>query len=167
MDGEAQGVFQGKIIVAPGAQKTDAKMMSRALLLSEGAEFANKPELEIFADDVVCGHGATCGQIDEEMLFFLRSRGIAEAEAERMLVHAFLAEAIELIGDEAIVDGARGAHAALARHGARRRADRRDGANGAYDVEACGRISRSCRARSTASRSSISTMAPRRRSRRR
>jgi Fe-S cluster assembly protein SufD len=104
MAGESQGVFQGKIIVEPGAQKTDSKMMSRALLLSEGAEFANKPELEIFADDVVCGHGATCGQIDEEMLFFLRSRGIDRPEAEQMLVQAFLADAIELIGDEPIIE---------------------------------------------------------------
>jgi Fe-S cluster assembly protein SufD len=78
-------------------------MMSRALLLSDGAGFSNKPELEIFADDVVCGHGATCGQIDEQMLFFLRSRGIGTEEAERMLVQAFLAEAIEMIGDEAII----------------------------------------------------------------
>jgi Fe-S cluster assembly protein SufD len=104
MDGQSQGVFQGKIIVEPGAQKTDSKMMSRALLLSEQAEFANKPELEIFADDVVCGHGATCGQIDKQMLFFLRSRGIGEEEARRMLVQAFLADAIELIDDEAIVE---------------------------------------------------------------
>jgi Fe-S cluster assembly protein SufD len=104
MDGQSQGVFQGKIIVEPGAQKTDSKMMSRALLLSENAEFANKPELEIFADDVVCGHGATCGRIDENMLFFLRSRGIEKAEAERMLVQAFLADAIELIGDEPIIE---------------------------------------------------------------
>ncbi|MGH6923556.1 MAG: Fe-S cluster assembly protein SufD [Propylenella sp.] len=103
MDGEAQGVFQGKIVVQRGAQKTDSKMMSRALLLSDTAGFSNKPELEIFADDVVCGHGATCGRIDEQMLFFLRSRGIPKAEAERMLVLAFLAEAIEMIGDEAIV----------------------------------------------------------------
>jgi Fe-S cluster assembly protein SufD len=102
MDGESQGVFQGKIIVEPGAQKTDSSMMSRALLLSDSAGFSNKPELEIFADDVVCGHGATCGQIDEQMLFFLRSRGIGKEEAERMLVVAFLADAIELIGDEAI-----------------------------------------------------------------
>jgi Fe-S cluster assembly protein SufD len=103
MDGQSQGVFQGKIIVEPGAQKTDSKMMSRALLLSTAAEFANKPELEIFADDVVCGHGATCGRIDEQMLFFLRSRGIPKAEAEQMLVMAFLAEAIEMIDDPAIV----------------------------------------------------------------
>lgn len=103
MSDEAEGVFQGKIIVAPGAQKTDSKMMSRALLLSEGASFFNKPELEIFADDVVCGHGATCGQIDEEMLFFMRSRGIGKEEAKRILILAFLAEVIEEIGDEPIV----------------------------------------------------------------
>jgi len=103
MDGQSQGVFQGKIVVDPGAQKTDSKMMSRALLLSESAEFSNKPELEIFADDVVCGHGATSGRIDEQMLFFLRSRGIEKSEAERMLVLAFLAEAVEMIGDEAVV----------------------------------------------------------------
>jgi Fe-S cluster assembly protein SufD len=104
MDGQSQGVFQGKIIVEPGAQKTDSKMMSRALLLSETAEFANKPELEIFADDVVCGHGATCGRIDDNMLFFMRSRGIEKAEAERLLVQAFLADAIELIEDEEIIE---------------------------------------------------------------
>jgi Fe-S cluster assembly protein SufD len=103
MDGQSQGVFQGKIIVEPGAQKTDSKMMSRALLLSETAEFANKPELEIFADDVVCGHGATCGRIDKDMLFFLRSRGIEKKEAERILVLAFLADAIEMIPDDAVV----------------------------------------------------------------
>jgi Fe-S cluster assembly protein SufD len=103
MDDESVGVFQGKIIVEPGAQKTDSKMMSRAMLLSEHASFSNKPELEIFADDVVCGHGATCGRIDEQMLFFLRSRGIDKEEAERMLVLAFLAEAIEMIHDEEIV----------------------------------------------------------------
>lgn len=103
IDGEAKGVFQGKIIVRPDAQKTDGKMMSRALLLSEQAEFANKPELEIFADDVTCGHGATCGQIDEDMLFFMRSRGIDREEAERLLIQAFLAEVIEEIGDDPVI----------------------------------------------------------------
>jgi Fe-S cluster assembly protein SufD len=102
IDDTARAVFQGKIIVRPDAQRTNGQMMSQALLLDEGGEFDNKPELEIFADDVVCAHGATCGQIDEEMLFFLRSRGIGEAEAEQLLVQAFLAEAIEEIGDEAI-----------------------------------------------------------------
>lgn len=104
IDGEAKGVFQGKIIVRQAAQKTDGQMMSHALLLSERAEFANKPELEIFADDVQCGHGATCGQIDKEMLFFMRTRGIDAITAEQLLVQAFLAEVIEEIGDEAIVE---------------------------------------------------------------
>jgi len=99
---EAKGVFQGKIIVRPYAQKTDGRMMSQGLLLGEGAEFANKPELEIFADDVQCAHGATCGQIDEEMLFYLRARGIPRREAETLLVLAFLAEVIEEIGEEAV-----------------------------------------------------------------
>ena len=72
LDDEARGVFQGKIIVSPGAQKTDGKQMAQALLLSETAEFDSKPELEIFADDVVCGHGSTSGQIDEDLLFYLR-----------------------------------------------------------------------------------------------
>lgn len=102
IDDESRAVFQGKIVVRPDAQRTDGQMMSQALLLGDGGEFDNKPELEIFADDVVCAHGATCGQIDEEMLFFLRSRGIGEKEAEQLLVQAFLAEAIEEIGDEAI-----------------------------------------------------------------
>ena len=102
IDDESRAVFQGKIIVRQDAQRTDGQMMSQALLLDEGGEFDNKPELEIFADDVVCAHGATCGQIDEDMLFFLRSRGIGEKEAEQLLVQAFLAEAIEEIGDENI-----------------------------------------------------------------
>ncbi|WP_224405130.1 Fe-S cluster assembly protein SufD [Afifella sp. IM 167] len=104
IDDEAKGVFQGRINVWRDAQKTEGKMMSQALLLSESAEFDNKPELEIFADDVVCGHGATCGQIDEEMLFFMRSRGVPMEEAERLLVHAFLAEAIEEIADEDVIE---------------------------------------------------------------
>ncbi len=83
VDGEARGVFQGKIVVEPDAQKTDAKMMSQALLLSDTAQFAAKPELEIFADDVQCGHGATAGQIDDEQLFYLMARGVPRAEAER------------------------------------------------------------------------------------
>ena len=95
LDGEAHGVFQGRIIVKPGAQKTDAKMMTRALLLSERAEADNKPELEIFADDVQCGHGATAGALDEELKFYLMARGIPATEAEALLIHAFLGEAIE------------------------------------------------------------------------
>jgi Fe-S cluster assembly protein SufD len=95
LDGEAHGVFQGRIIVRRHAQKTDAKMMTQALLLSERAEADNKPELEIFADDVQCGHGATAGALDEELKFYLMARGIPRAEAEAMLIQAFLAEAIE------------------------------------------------------------------------
>jgi Fe-S cluster assembly protein SufD len=95
LDGEAHGVFQGRIIVNPGAQQTDAKMMTRALLLSERAEADNKPELEIFADDVQCGHGATAGALDRDLKFYLMARGIAEAEAEALLIQAFLGEAIE------------------------------------------------------------------------
>jgi Fe-S cluster assembly protein SufD len=95
LDGEAHGVFQGRIIVRPHAQKTDAKMMTRALLLSERAEADNKPELEIFADDVQCGHGATAGALDDELKFYLMARGIPAAEAEALLIRAFLGEAIE------------------------------------------------------------------------
>ncbi len=95
LDGEAHGVFQGRIIVKPGAQQTDAKMMTRALLLSERAEADNKPELEIFADDVQCGHGATAGALDEELKFYLMARGIPAAEAEALLIQAFLGEAVE------------------------------------------------------------------------
>jgi Fe-S cluster assembly protein SufD len=95
LDGEAHGVFQGRIIVRHGAQKTDAKMMTRALLLSDRAEADNKPELEIFADDVQCGHGATAGALDEELKFYLMARGIPAAEAEALLIQAFLGEAIE------------------------------------------------------------------------
>ena len=82
IDGEATGVFQGKIIVRPHAQKTDGRMMSAALLLSEGGAMNNKPELEIFADDVQCAHGATCGQLDEDLLFYLMARGLPRKEAE-------------------------------------------------------------------------------------
>jgi len=72
IDDRGHSVFQGRIIVRPHAQKTDAKMMTRALLLSDEAEADNKPELEIFADDVTCGHGATAGALDESLLFYLR-----------------------------------------------------------------------------------------------
>ena len=96
----ARGVFQGKIIVRHGAQKTDARMMSRALLLSEEAEADNKPELEIFADDVQCGHGATSGALDETLKFYLMARGIPEREAEALLIQSFVAEAIEEVRHE-------------------------------------------------------------------
>ena len=95
LDDEAHGVFQGRITVRRHAQKTDAKMMTQALLLSERAEADNKPELEIFADDVQCGHGATAGALDENLKFYLMARGILPVEAEAMLIQAFLGEAIE------------------------------------------------------------------------
>ena len=95
LDDESRGIFQGKIIVRPGAQKTDAKMASHALLLSEDAEADNKPELEIYADDVQCGHGATAGDLDEDLLFYLKARGIPGPEAEALLIQAFVGEAIE------------------------------------------------------------------------
>jgi Fe-S cluster assembly protein SufD len=97
VDDRAHSVFQGRIIVQPHAQKTDAKMMTRALLLSDDAEADNKPELEIFADDVTCGHGATTGALDESLLFYLRARGLSEKEAQALLIQAFVGEAIESI----------------------------------------------------------------------
>jgi Fe-S cluster assembly protein SufD len=104
MDEKARGIFQGKVIVQPDAQKTDGKQSSHGLLLSETAEFDAKPELEIYADDVVCGHGATSGDIDHNHLFYLRSRGIPEPEAKSMLISAFVAEAFDTIGHEGVRD---------------------------------------------------------------
>lgn len=97
LDDETRGVFQGLIIVRPDAQKTDGRMMSAALLLGEAAEMDNKPELEIFADDVQCAHGATTGALDDDLLFYLRARGIPKKEAESLLIQSFFGEAIETI----------------------------------------------------------------------
>jgi Fe-S cluster assembly protein SufD len=104
LDNQAHGVFQGKIVVRPGAQKTDAKMMTRSLLLSDEAEADNKPELEIFADDVVCGHGATTSAPNEALKFYLMSRGIPAKEAEALLIRAFIDETIEEIVHEGLRD---------------------------------------------------------------
>jgi Fe-S cluster assembly protein SufD len=104
LDGDSRSVFQGKIVVQPHAQKTDAKMLTRALLLSDTAEADNKPELEIFADDVVCGHGATAGALDPGLKFYLMSRGISEKESEALLIEAFIDETIEEIAHEGIRD---------------------------------------------------------------
>ncbi len=93
----AVGTFQGKILVKAGAQKTDGYQISQALLLDEDAQFLAKPELEIYADDVICSHGSTTGAIDEEALFYLRSRGVEVGEAQDLLVLAFLAQAIDEI----------------------------------------------------------------------
>ena len=110
--GRSKAVVQGKLVVERDAQKTDAKFMHQGLMLSDEAEILSKPELEIYADDVVCGHGSTCGKLDEDWMFYLTSRGIPQAEAETMLVRGFIAELFDSIEDEelnealqAIVDG--------------------------------------------------------------
>lgn len=103
IDGRATGVFQGRINVAPGAQKTDARMMSAAVLLSEEGTMNNKPELEIFADDVQCAHGATCGALDDDLLFYLMARGLPRPEAEALLIESFLGEAVEEGLDDEVV----------------------------------------------------------------
>jgi Fe-S cluster assembly protein SufD len=104
----AKGIFQGQIRVAPGAQKADAKMSCNTLLLSDDAEFSTKPELEIFADDVVCGHGATVADIDHNHLFYLASRGIPEKQARGLLVQAFVQETVEELEDEALIEALEG-----------------------------------------------------------
>jgi Fe-S cluster assembly protein SufD len=104
----AKGVFQGMIRVAPDAQKTDAKMACNTLLMSDDAEFSVKPELEIFADDVQCGHGATVADIDDNHLYYLMARGIPENKARAMLVNAFVAEIVEELEDEALVEALEG-----------------------------------------------------------
>jgi Fe-S cluster assembly protein SufD len=103
LDEESTGVFQGKIIVERGAQKTDGKMLAKALLLSDGATMNSRPELEIFADDVLCGHGATCGGLDANQLFYLRTRGLSHSEAEALLLEAFANELVDDIGHEGLV----------------------------------------------------------------
>ncbi len=98
----ARGVFQGKVIVRPDAQKTDGKQMVQVLMLSEDAEFNSKPELEIHADDVVCGHGSTAAEIDADLMFYLRARGIPSEVARAMLIESFIGEAIDKVEDEAL-----------------------------------------------------------------
>lgn len=106
--GRSKAVVQGKLVVARDAQKTDAKFMHQGLMLSDEAEVLSKPELEIYADDVVCGHGSTCGKLDEDSLFYLLSRGIPKAEAETMLVRGFIAELIDPIEDDALNEALQG-----------------------------------------------------------
>jgi Fe-S cluster assembly protein SufD len=101
---KAQGVFQGQIRVAREAQKTDAKMACNTLLLTDEGEFSTKPELEIFADDVACGHGATVTDIHKDHLFYLMARGVPEKEARGLLVKAFLAEVVEELPHDALVE---------------------------------------------------------------
>ena len=99
IDDAAKGIFQGKIVVAPDAQKTDAQMAVNTLLLSETADMVAKPELEIFADDVSCAHGATCGDIDEDLMFYLLARGIPTNQARKLLLQAFLSEGAQIFED--------------------------------------------------------------------
>jgi Fe-S cluster assembly protein SufD len=107
IDDDAVGVFQGKIIVEKAAQKTDGAMKSQAILLSPRAQMNGKPELEIFADDVVCGHGATVASLDPEHVFYLQSRGISNGDAKGMLLEAFGGESIDRVGDKLLVDALR------------------------------------------------------------
>lgn len=106
LDDHARGVFQGKVLVAQDAQHTDGNQMSRALLLSRKCEADAKPELEIYADDVTCSHGATVGEIESSHLFYLMSRGIPADEARQMLIEAFLADAIDEVDDPVLAAAA-------------------------------------------------------------
>ena len=101
LGGNSTGVFQGKVRVAPDAQKTDGQQMSRAILLSENAKANAKPELEIYADDVICAHGATVGELDDDQLFYLKSRGVTEKKSKQILITAFLKDIInESVGED-------------------------------------------------------------------
>ncbi|MDA9009397.1 Fe-S cluster assembly protein SufD [Alphaproteobacteria bacterium] len=102
LDGRGHGVFQGKILVREDAQKIVGNQLSRALMLSDKAEINTKPELEIYADDVICSHGATVGDLDDESLFYLRSRGIPKSKARALLVKSFIGEVLEEIDHEAV-----------------------------------------------------------------
>jgi Fe-S cluster assembly protein SufD len=100
LNGQSHGVFHGRIIVHKDAQKTDAKQTNRNLLLSDSAQIDTKPQLEIYADDVKCTHGATIGQVDETALFYLRSRGLDEASAKHLLLLAFANECLDRMNSE-------------------------------------------------------------------
>jgi Fe-S cluster assembly protein SufD len=104
--GHARAVFNGKIIVRPDAQKTNAKQTNKALLLTDEAQINSKPQLEIFADDVKCTHGATVGQLDEDAMFYLQARGVPAAEARNLLIHAFAGDVLDGIKVEAVRDAA-------------------------------------------------------------
>jgi Fe-S cluster assembly protein SufD len=119
LDGRARGVFAGRIRVLPGAQKTVAQQMNSNLLLSDDAVVDTKPQLEIFADDVKCGHGGTVGQLDDAALFYLRSRGVEEAEARSLLIYAFASEMVDRVRPQALRARARALVAARLPSGAR------------------------------------------------
>jgi Fe-S cluster assembly protein SufD len=106
LGGRARAVFNGKIVVRPDAQKTDAKQTNRALLLTDEAQINTKPQLEIFADDVKCTHGAAIGQLDEDAMFYLRSRGIDEVAARNLLIHAFAGDVLAGIRHPAVAEAA-------------------------------------------------------------
>jgi Fe-S cluster assembly protein SufD len=102
LTGRARAVFNGKIIVRLDAQKTDAKQTNKALLLTDEAQINTKPQLEIFADDVKCTHGAAIGQLDEDAVFYLKARGISAVDARNMLIHAFAGDVLDGIRSEAV-----------------------------------------------------------------
>jgi len=102
LDDRSRGVFQGKVLVREGAQGTDGQQQHKALLLSDKAEVNAKPELEIYADDVQCAHGATVGALDDDQLFYMRARGLPELQARALLTESFLSEAVEKITHEAV-----------------------------------------------------------------
>ena len=97
VDGHGRGIFDGHIVVRPGAMQTDASQTNKNLLLSASAQAYTRPRLEIFADDVKCAHGATVGQLDDEALYYLRTRGIPQQAARELLIYAFASEMLELI----------------------------------------------------------------------
>ena len=107
LDGQGRAVFNGKVVVAPHALKTDAEQANHNLILSRGAEIDTKPELEIYADDVKCSHGATIGQLDEDQLFYLRSRGLAMEAARQVLVAAFAERLLSALPHPALMDHVR------------------------------------------------------------
>jgi Fe-S cluster assembly protein SufD len=107
LDAASRGVFQGKVIVRKDSQHVDAQMQTRAMMLSEGAEMDAKPELEIYADDVVCAHGSAIGELDKDALFFLRARGLDEASAIYLLVAGFIEQVLSHIDDEVMADSLR------------------------------------------------------------
>ena len=102
--GQAKGVFQGKIHIAPSAIKTEGYQLHKAMLLTDEAEVDVKPELEIFADDVKCSHGSACGELDKEQLFYMQSRGISEENAKQLLIDAYLNDVIAKVEDEKIIE---------------------------------------------------------------
>ncbi len=102
LDGRARGVFNGRIVVRPGAQKTDAQQTNKNLLLADGVEVDSKPQLEIFADDVKCSHGAADGQLAAEAIFYLKSRGLGEAMARALLTYGFASEVVGRIQEDSV-----------------------------------------------------------------